>query len=482
MGGGRRRTAGRVCLGAALLCGIVALAAPARAQDDEGFGRPDVFRGAADASVAVFEVEREALLPIPELFRFIALDGQSVYETDLQTARASLLFPGNGLIVGPNLACSTAATFFPPDFAPIFDLCLQYDYPLSVRADASEPSLSTDGSVTIGTPTDPVSADAASARARATADGASTLAAAQDLRVLGLPVFGPVQLLPLQQLDLDTSVLTIESATSRTDQRIVDGALVVESSATLNGVGLIGGLIQIGSIRTTAMASDDATGNRAVDAVMEVTGVTVGGVPARLTEDGLVVGSPSGGTGPLQQQLQTALNQLLSALDIRVSLLDVQEEPDDGTGLAVASAGGVLVEMAVDAAGLPILPGPIGDIDPNGTYVGSILLGQTAASAGAVTFDIEEIPPIDPVAPGAGAPVADVDFGGSEDAVDVPVPEEQTAAPPARGSTPQELVRVFTDPFGGRLAFVYLAFAFAVLALCLAPPFSIPARLPGPSS
>ena len=45
--------------------------------------------------------------PSRDVFRFIALDGESAYETDLQTARASLFFPGNGLIQGPNLACGT---------------------------------------------------------------------------------------------------------------------------------------------------------------------------------------------------------------------------------------------------------------------------------------------------------------------------------------------------------------------------------------
>jgi hypothetical protein len=466
-------------------CVALALAAPARAQDDEVAAVPDIFRGAASSLVASVEADRDALLPVDDVFRFVALDGSTVYETDLQTARASLLFPGNGLILGPNLACGTFGGSFPPEFASILEACTRYDYPLSVRADATTSDRTTAGAVTLGTPADAVSGHAASATAHAAPDGSHSVAAMEDLRVLGLPVFGPIPLLPLEQIDLDPSVLLVESATSRTDQRIDQGVLTVEAEAVLSGVRLVGGLVRIGSIQSRARVTDDAAGERTADASLEVSGVTVAGLPAQITEDGLVLGSSS--SGPLQQQLQTLVNQVLEGLNVRIELLDVEETVDDGEGQAVASAGGLLIEVAVTADGLPMIPGPLGDIDPNGTYVGSVQLGSTAAAGGAATFEIEE-PPAPPDLPtdlGGGLPF---DSGGSlpdtGGAVDLPAPSVDEVARPSAPTAPSppELVRRLTDPFGGRVGLVYLAFMFSVLGLCVMPRLTLPARLPGARS
>jgi hypothetical protein len=443
---------------------------------------PDVFRGAASAQVASVEADRDALLPVDDLFRFIALDGSGVYEPDLQRARSSLLFPGNGLILGPNLACGTFGGSFPPEFAPILDACTKYEFPLSVTADASSPSQATDGGTSLGNPNDAVSAQAISATAHAAADGSRTTATVQGLRVLGLPALGTLSFLPLQELQLDPSVLAVESASSRTDQRIDAGVLVVDAESVLSGVKLVGGLVRIGSIRSHSHVTDDAKGTRTADATLEVSGVTVGGVPAQITDQGLVLGSPAG--GPLQQQLQTVLNQLLEALRIKVTLLDAQETKDDGQGRAVASAGGLLIEVAADAQGLPTLPGPLGDIDPNGTYVGSIQLGSTAAAGGATTFAVEETPPVDvPVDPGFEVPVdGGLSFDDGGVPIDVPPTDGGVAAPPTTSPPAPELIRSLTDLFGGRMGLLYLAFSFAVLGLCVAPRLTLPARFPGPRS
>jgi hypothetical protein len=322
-----------------------------------------------------------------------------------------------------------------------------------------------------------VSAGATAAKATATAEGASSYAAMQALRVLGLPAFGPIELLPHEELDLDTSVLTIDSATSSTDQRIVQGVLTVEAESVLNGVRLVGGLIRIGSIRSLSQITDDAAGKRTSESTFEVSGLTVGGVPAQLTDDGLVVGSPTGSDGPLRQQLQDALNQLLEALQIRVTMLDSEETVDDGTGLARASAGGILVEVAADAQGLPTIPGPIGDLDPNGTYVGTFQLGNTAAAGAATTFEIEDIPFDPPADLGGGLSFDPGGPGVDAGALDGATGSGDQAGGSDDGAGGQQLVRRLTDPFGGRLGLVYLAFTFAVLGLCLMPRLTLPARL-----
>ena len=479
MGTGRRRVARRACLGVALGCVALSFAVPARAQEEEDPLVPEVFRGAASSQVASVEADRAALLPVDDVFRFIALDGTSVYETDLQTARASLFFPGNGMIQGPNLACGTFGGEFPPQFGPILTACSQFDYPLSVTANASTPDKATTGALALGAPTDPVSGKAVLAKAHAADDAATSDATMQDLRVLGLPGFGTVNLLPTEQLELDSSVLTVANATSRTDQRIDAGVLRVDTEAVMTGVRLIGGLIEIGSIRSTSSATDDAAGKRTADAALEIAGVTVAGMPAQITEEGLVVGSPAG-SGPLQQQLQDALNQLLAAMRIKVTLLDVEEVVDDGTGQAVASAGGLLLEVAADAQNLPIIPGPLGDLDPNGTYVGSIQLGATAASAGATNFAEETFEDV-PFDVGLDVPIDGGDATFGDVGLDFALPDAgRVVAPttPDSSESQQALVRNVTDLFGGRMGLIYLAFAFSVLGVCIAP-VTLPARLGG---
>lgn len=481
MGAGRRRAARNISFVAAATCAVLALALPAQAQDEDAGPVPDVFRGAATSQVASVEVDRDALLPIDDLFRFIALDGSSVYESDLQTSRASLLFPGNGLILGPNLACGTFGGQFPPEFAPLLDTCTRYDYPLSVKADASSPTRVTSGALTLGNPADPISGEAVGAKAHAAPDASTSYAAINELRVLGLPAFGPITL-PQDQLELDSSILKVESAVSHTDQHLEAGVLSVDAESVLSGIRLVGGLIKIASLRSVSHVTDDAAGKRTAVSDLDVSGVTVAGVPAKITEDGLVVGSPSGSTGPLQQQLQTAVNQLLEAMHIKLTLLDSEETLDDGTGQAVAATGGLLLEIATQAQDLPTVPGPLGEIDPNGTYVGSIQLGNTAASGGAASFGVDE-PSVD-----VGGPlVGDVSFddgglpgfdaGGQVDLGPTAAPPADRTAPDA--TRPPQLVRSLTDPFGGRVGFVYLSFMFTVLGLCLLPRFTLSARLPG---
>ena len=477
MGSSPGRWVRRGCFGAAALCAGLSLALPVLAQEVPA-GAPEVWRGAATAGVASVNVNRDALLPVEGVFRFVALDGDSVYETDLQTARASLLYPGEGALQGPNLACGTFGGQFPPEFKPVLDACLSYRYPLTVRADASTADAATDGAVTLGKPTDPVSADAVGASAHADVTASRTSSQVADLRVLGLPGVSLTSVLPIEELRTDPTVLRVEDATSRTDQKIADGALVVTSQSKLSGVSLVGGLVRIGSVVSTSTATDDGHGKRTAVADVEVSGVTVGGIPAQITDDGLVVGSPAG-AGPIKQQVQQAANQLLATLGVRISLLNNVETKDDGTGLARAQAPGLLVEVTTRADGIPPVPGPLGDIDLSGEYVGTIQLGASGASAGAVNFEDEVFAPA--VDPSFTAPV-DAGFV-PDDAGIVPTEPTPTVAPPAPTPAPaapsQQLLRRVVDTFGGRMGLLYLAFGLSVLGACVMPALTLPSRLPG---
>ena len=127
------------------------------------------------------------------------------------------------MILGPSLACGTFGGMFPAEFKPILDTCLQYKYPLTVFADDFEPDGATTGALARRQGERRRSrATATGAKAHAGEDSATTDAAIQDLRVLGLPPFGPVAL-PVPGVDARHILVTVDSATSRTDQRIVKG-------------------------------------------------------------------------------------------------------------------------------------------------------------------------------------------------------------------------------------------------------------------
>lgn len=476
----------QVLAASGLVCLLLAVLGPtprhADAQDT-ATPRPDVFRSSASSLVAQAFLDRDALLPVPDLFRFIALEGSGTYETSNQTARASLFFPGNGVVSGPGLVCGTFGREFPPEFKPIFDACTGFQFPLSVRADSLQPDSSSTGATQLGSPGDPVSGEAIRAVAHAADDAATSDAAMSSLRVVGLPGIGPLDtVLPLEDVpDLDDTVLTIESATSRTSQRIDEtGTLVLRAKSTLSGIRLIGGLVEIGSLQSVASVTDDGRGAVTHDTELEIGGVTVGGIPARITDNGLEIGSTSGALGPLADQL----TQLVSGLGIKVTMLEVGEGVDE-EGSAFARVGGLLVEFELDVRGLPILPGPIGDIDPNGLYQGSIALAQAGVTGQAAHIDVPEFVP---------APVPDV--GGVPPIITPPDsfnPDVTTEVPPTTSPPPeqddelaapensQELIRVsaFEHLIEGRLRLVYVAFALVTLAVCVAPRFAFPARLPG---
>jgi hypothetical protein len=482
-----RRLLTRSCFAGAVVSLALAGLGTAAARD-QVLPLPDVFRGAASSQVVSAFLDRDALLPVNDAFRFIALDGTGTYESSNQTARASVLYPGNGAISGPSLACGTFGSQLPKELGPLLDACAQYQYPLTVFADSLDPDGSSTGSAQLGAPSDPISARAVRAVAHADLDSSTTDAAMSNLRVLGLPGFGALDVpLPIPGApELDPSILVVDNATSTTDQRIDEaGRLVVESVAVLDGVRLVGGLVRIGSIRSTSRVVDDGKGATERSADLEMGDVTVGGVPARVTEDGLVIGSPTGADGPLAQQLTAVVNDLVRGMGIQVSTLST-EEGEEGSGVAFARAGGVLVQFDVDAQGLPLLPGPQGDVDPNGVYTGVILLGQTGATGLAATIEDAPFTPSGstPELSAGGAPTGSgfgfdssvtppADIGGLDGA---PAGAD-TAAP---GTAPGTRVASISEALAAsRVALAYLAFTLTALAACIGPRFILPARLPG---
>ena len=470
----------------AAVAALLAMIAPrvGAADDPDELPPPEVFTGFAAARGVSVDIHPPDLLPVSVLFKFTALDGASTFQTTNKTASASILFPGNGALSGPSLLCGTfLAPSVPPEFKPILDLCLKYKYPLTVNADEFEPDASTTGSLALGDPKSDISGEAVLARAHAGDDGARSDAVINNLGLLGLPPFGALSL-PLQKLKLDGSVVKVETASARTDQRIVKGGLVTKATTVLSGISVLGGLVEIGSINSSSAVTDDAEGEQTADANITVTGVTVAGIPAQITSKGLVLG-PGNKTTPLQLALVDSVNKLLTNLGIRITLLNTNETANKGD-FAAASAGGVLVEYSRVVQGLPPLPSPIApgqQLDANGKYSVTIELGATGVRGQASNFGSDDETDVGGASDDLGGDFGGGDFGLGGDfgtggnGNDFPT---ITNPRPGNNNGDGSLVSNVIDTFGDRLGLVYLALVLSVLGLCIAPRLAVPARFPGP--
>ena len=482
-----RRGVRRACFGGAAAClALAVVGSPVGAQSDElGGPRPEVFSGAANALGASIELDRPGLLPVEDIFRFVVADGAGVYQTSEQRGRASLFFPGNGLTLGPALACSQFPPEAEPVFGPILAACLQYSFPLTVTADSLAPDAATEGSLALGEPSDPISANGVGARSHAGPDAVVTAAEISDLRVLGAPAVGPLPAVPGLE-DLEPYLISIGSVTANTDERIdAEGALVVDSASAVTDVGLIGGLVRIGSVVSHARVVD-GDGEPVIETSLEMSGVTVAGLPATVTEDGIQIAAASGPLGPQLEALSTQLSSLLESLSFRIEPLGTEQGVDED-GISFGRVGGVLISMAVPVGGLPPVPAPppLGALDLNGSYEGTLLLGEAGARGIAGSFDDFAASPSTGGSPAGGSTAAGgtTGAGGTATGSTGAAPGSSPAAPPAAGPAAPEAAgegEPILDLFADRLELLYLAFTLAGFAMCLAPRLALPARLPGP--
>lgn len=477
---------GTLLIGAALSFAAF-VAAPGASAQDAPADLPDSFAGSASAQALGAALVTPALVPVEGLFDLGFVEGRGTYERSNQEGRASLVFPGNGGVSGPSLLCGTfLGPNIPPEgmvlFGPILQTCGQYQYPLAVYVDSLAPDGSTDGGLQLGAASDPISLGAVGARAHAGEDATTTEAEATDLDVLGLPAVGSLgSLFDLLSLPApDTSLVGADGMRATTDQRIVDGALVVDAEATVTGLRLIGGLVRIGSIVSHSHLESRSGEEPVITTELEVSGVELAGQPAEINEDGLVVssGAPS---GPLVQQLLGSAFEAVQATGLRITVLP--EDEGESGGIPFAGVGGLLVEFTTPLAGLPPLPGPLGDIDVNGAYGVRLQVGTTGVRGFADAFG-SSTPITSPPsagggggATGGGGGASGGGGGGTGGAISSPTTVAAVTPTTVAGAEP-EPTGFLEDLFAERLGFLYLSFTLAALALCLAPRFSLPARLP----
>ncbi len=497
MGGSVRRNARRACFSLAAIFAVLAFVSPSAHADDEpadDVPAPEVFSGnASTRAITVSVAQQYPVVPVDDLFTFITVEGRSTYSSSTRNARASLFFPGNGGILGPSLACGQFGGQFPAEFKPILDTCLKYKYPLSVTADDFQPDGATAGALALGAPTDDINAQAAGAFAHAGEDSSTSKAALSALHLEGVPPFGALSL-PIPGLTLDGSVASADSVTANTDQRIVKGALVTEATTKISGLKLVGGIVKIGAIDAIARTTDDGQGGRTTNADLDVSGVTVAGQAAKLTNKGLVISDPKKPT-PLNKALVEQANNLVKQFGIKITVLPTEEKLEND-GPAIASVGGVLVEFSRDVQGLPLLPSPISpgqNLELNGRYTVSVNLAQVGANATAANFgsDEEDSGITDDYSDGGGdsfddsSDYTDGSFGSDGDfALDDGSGSDTGDGGSGRNPTatggPRTIATSRANDFGNRLGFFYLALMFAVLGLCIVPRIALPARLPGP--
>ena len=260
--------------------------------------------------------------------------------------------PGRGRAPGAEPACAApSAARSRPRSSRSSTSASTYDYPLSVFADGSNPDRQTIGSHAARQAHRPdLGATPSTPGPTPTPRRPRSDAVIEDLRVLGLPVLDVLQLVPLQDLQLDTSVANVDSAkgthrpahrrrgrsSSRPRPRCRASSSSAASSASAR--------IRVRRPRIT----DDGAGQahrRRLD--VEVTGVTVAGVPAQITEDGLVLGSPSGclRAARAAAAIDAAHGRCSTALGVKVTLLGDRRRAPTARARRVASAGGLLLEI-----------------------------------------------------------------------------------------------------------------------------------------
>ena len=333
-----------------------AVALPALAQDEGAGRRPrGVARRRRAPGSASVNVNRDALLPVEGVFRFVALDGDSVYETDLQTARASLFYPGEGVIQGPNLACGTFGGQFPPEFKPVLDACLSYKYPLTVRADASDADAATDGAATLGKPTDPMSADAVGAAAHAAADGLDGPTPQMQRPPRARPArrrpdLGPPDRAAEGRPDGAADRQRDEphrpaDRSRRARRRRAESKLVRRQPRRRARAD------RLASCRRPPPPTT-ATGKRTAAADIEVSGVTVARRPRRRSPRTGSCSARPPALGPIKQQVQQAANQLLAhARACGSACSTTSRPPTTAPGWPERQAPGLLVEVTTRADG-----------------------------------------------------------------------------------------------------------------------------------
>jgi hypothetical protein len=495
---------------------MVALLGPtvAGADSTSGSSRPDVFAGVAAATAIHQETNgNSGIGPVFEPIYGSFPDGLSQFSASGTLARSSTYWPGatvNGL---GGLLCT--AGFTPGCGLPPF--------PLSVQTNGSPADARTSPSQNLGGGGAPVSLTALSAAAHADPNlastdavdggytfgtgggGASSAQAGQSLAAASLgfrrqvaAITGsPQAAAAVRPQASDGAIAQVASSASHTKQSFASNdpsTLIVHAETRLQSIDLLGGMIHVDSILTTSdyQANDHGT-DKHVDHVT-VHGVSAGGQPATIDQNGVTVGGSTQG-GPILDAINSALQNALQASGSQVHVLGDTPNPAQpigGTGCGKGEADGLLLHLQADASQVPEGEVYFTNVTLGSACTAATTSGQLAADLGGVGAGGGT-----DLGTATGPTAGSTGSGGQGAAL-----SSSTAVPgtPGSAATPGSLATsspgrrgTHVTPRAGpgffgeiidqalvthRLDAIYLAFTLAFAGLFLGSRLLIPARLP----
>lgn len=458
-----------VASAAALLVGVLTIGAgPSIAQvapSGDSAARPGLWRGSGAAlGVRAYVNTEPRLLPVDDVVTLHLSDAQTTWDSSGDAnARASSVFPGQTVVGLPDLL----ATFGVPMANEILP-----PYPLTVFASPTAPDVATqDGS----------------SRARVDPNG-DFIEARGNLALPGLT-------------DALSPFLVVGAVSASSLQSFEDGALVSRARASVGEVSVLGGLVHIGAVKVGAEVAVGEEGAPTTDTSVSVGDISILGVPVALRAEGIEVAGfviPPGGfpDGFDPPGIAGRINDVVSALGLRIGLLNGTEAVNNRT--AEASANAVLVEANIPVNGpllpsirldqlplnpndllAPLLPLPLPDLDANllyRNYIVSIVIGEARAVATA-SPGLDSLPTSSGSSTTSGAPPSQ-DFGslssgGISGATSLPVPSTTGLQSVSTGASSLVLL---ADRLGGVLAGLAV---FGVGGLFVARTSTSPLRTPG---
>lgn len=147
-------------------------------------------------------------------------------------------------------------------------------------------------------------------------------------------------------------VLTF-SAAKGTSSSTAGSTARATANSDLTGLSLLGGIIRIGSVQSTATATSDGnTGSGS--ASTHIAGVTVVGQPASIGSDGLVLPDLSKSLGPVTGPVvQELISQTVSALGLKITEFPATDAQNGPT--YTATSGGLAIRLSFPAAAASLL-------------------------------------------------------------------------------------------------------------------------------
>lgn len=338
----------RACLGSAGLLALLSAVGPALAgtSGDMEAGRPESFKGYAYATAVQATLNTDPPQAIPEIVRLDLPYGESEFGSgSLSEGHASSLYTGSLGKFG-TLACTLDSGACQLPAQPPNNVDAQYPGTQDAKAPASGPAW--DGTLVGGA--------LGQARAHAGRDNVSTFANGADLYLID--VGSAIGALP--GAGEHTKLVQVGKARATTRHDVdAKGVLVSTASSILSDVSLFGGAIHIETITSTVTSR--ANGADVFETVPKttITGVTVGGQPARITQDGLEMAGQDVSQGTLVA-LAGGLGEVFTNGDFDVRVIGARDESNrDGTA---GTAAGLLLHWKIDGSGFPNGTAPVGDL------------------------------------------------------------------------------------------------------------------------